>query len=511
MQLGRIAREGDVLADKYRVERILGEGGMGMVVAAHHIHLDERVAIKFLRPEMLAHPEAMSRFAREARAAVKIKSEHVVRVLDVGTLESGEPYMVMEFLDGGDLAAWLKRRGPLPVKQAVDFVLQAGIAVAEAHGLGIVHRDLKPSNLFCVRGADGRFIIKVLDFGISKMTSITNSAPGPLTQTGALMGSPLYMSPEQLRSPKDAGPSADIWALGVALYELVTGSPPFPGDTQAELCIRIVTEPPRPLRDMLPHAPSGFETALMRCLEKDPRRRFADVAELAAALLPFGPPHAQSAVDRIRGIIRGGGARSFSTATAASVSPLPQIAGPSQQTISAVALTPTTGARGLQPSVPVTELRDADALRRPARRKLVVFAAAAAGVVCVGLGIGIRASMRAPSNGNDFDADRASAHGAMQRGVAPAPSFAPAPVLSVPPSSAPELEAAPTAAAGTAPVASPLRRSSPKPRSGGPMGSAIPPSAQVTAGATPLAAPQTSGNPSNVAPTDPLQNLRMKN
>jgi predicted Ser/Thr protein kinase len=154
-------REGDILAGKYRVERILGAGGMGVVVAAYHIQLDEKVALKFLLPEALDNREAVARFAREARAAVKIKSEHVARIIDVGTLPNGAPFMVMEYLDGGDLGAWLKQRGALPIEQAVEFVLQACVAVADAHALGIVHRDLKPANLFCVRRSDGQLAIKV--------------------------------------------------------------------------------------------------------------------------------------------------------------------------------------------------------------------------------------------------------------------------------------------------------------------------------------------------------------
>ena len=168
-------REGQILADKYRIERVLGAGAMGVVVAAYHLGLESKVAIKFLMPEMLGNEEALARFAREARAAAKITNEHVTRVLDVGTLETGAPYMVMEFLDGVDLHAWLARSGPLPVQQAVDFVLQACEAIAEAHELGIVHRDLKPSNLFCVRRQNGALCIKVLDFGISKMASVGGS------------------------------------------------------------------------------------------------------------------------------------------------------------------------------------------------------------------------------------------------------------------------------------------------------------------------------------------------
>jgi eukaryotic-like serine/threonine-protein kinase len=211
-------REGDVLAGKYRVDRVLGAGGMGAVVAAYHMQLETKVALKFLLPAMLANEDAVTRFAREARAAVKITNEHVARVLDVGTLESGAPYIVMEYLDGTDLAGWLRQRGPLPIEEAIDFVLQAGEALAEAHALGIVHRDLKPANLFYIRSADGRPTIKVLDFGISKVTNLSASASNLVrTQTATLMGSPFYMSPEQMEATHAVDARTDIrisYAIG---------------------------------------------------------------------------------------------------------------------------------------------------------------------------------------------------------------------------------------------------------------------------------------------------------
>jgi serine/threonine-protein kinase len=254
-------QKGDLLAGKYRVDRVLAAGGMGVVVAAHHIHLDEKVAIKFLLPHMLGDGETVERFGREARAAVKIKSEHVARVSDVGTLEDGAPYIVMEYLEGADLAAWLAERGPLPVEQAVEFVLQACEAMAEAHGLGIVHRDLKPANVFVIRRPDGALSVKVLDFGISKTTGIAGSrGDAAMTKTSALMGSPLHMSPEQMRSSRDVDSRSDIWSLGVILYELLTGSPPFTADTMPELVLRVVQgAPPAPLRRRRPDAPPALE------------------------------------------------------------------------------------------------------------------------------------------------------------------------------------------------------------------------------------------------------------
>jgi serine/threonine-protein kinase len=314
-------REGDVLASKYRVERVLGMGGMGVVVAAHHIQLDQKVALKFLLPDALSNSEAVARFAREARAAVRIRSEHVARVIDVGTLPNGAPYMVMEYLDGGDLAAWLKERGPVPVEQAVEFVLQASEAVAEAHALGIIHRDLKPANLFCIRRADGRLAIKVLDFGISKMTQFGASGPGAMTHASALMGSPLYMSPEQMRSAKSVNSQTDIWALGIILFELLTGKPPFLAESLPELAYNVGANPPPSLRGIRPAIPAGLETVILRCLEKDRSHRFRNVAELALALFPFAPKRAKASVERISGIIQAAGL----SQSALELPPTPQV------------------------------------------------------------------------------------------------------------------------------------------------------------------------------------------
>ncbi len=298
-------KEGDVLAGKYRIEKVLGAGGMGVVVSAFHVQLEEKVAIKFLLPDALAMKEAVARFAREARAAVKIKSEHVVRVFDVGTLDTGAPYMVMEYLDGVDLGTWVQRRGALDIEQAVEFVLQACEALADAHALGIIHRDLKPSNLFCVRRSDGLHSIKVLDFGISKLTSLSESGTDMgMTKTTSTLGSPLYMSPEQMRSSRGVDVRTDIWALGVILYELLAGNVPFNGDTLAELCVKIATMPSPPLRNRLPDAPLALQEVLEKCMEKDRAKRYSSVAELAVALAPFAPKRARASVERITRVIQ---------------------------------------------------------------------------------------------------------------------------------------------------------------------------------------------------------------
>jgi len=297
-------REGEVLAGRYRIERILGAGGMGVVTQARHLQLDSRVAIKFLLPALLDKPGAVARFAREARAASKIANEHVARVFDVATLESGVPYMVMEYLEGTDLSKWLAQRGPLAIEQAVDFVLQACVAVADAHELGIIHRDLKPANLFCVRRSDGEFLIKVLDFGISKVADFGAVGSGA-TQTNALMGSPYYMSPEQMRSSKDVDARTDIWSLGVILFELLTGAVPFSGESFGDILLSVATLAPRSVREARRDVPEELEGIIVQCLQKDRTARYANVAALARALLPVGSKRARISVERIAGISAG--------------------------------------------------------------------------------------------------------------------------------------------------------------------------------------------------------------
>jgi serine/threonine protein kinase len=290
-----------VLAGKYSVERVLGAGGMGVVVVAVHVDLYERVALKFLLPEAIGHEQAVQRFSREARAAFKIKSEHVARVIDVGTLEMGAPYMVMEFLDGRDLDAVLEERGALPIQEAVEYILQACEAIGEAHTLGIVHRDLKPANLFLVRRRDGSPCIKVLDFGLSKVgIDIEPQRRGGLmTGTKQMLGSPLYMPPEQMLSSKEADIRSDIWALGVILFELLTASLPFEADALPQLRAAVMNGAPRPLTAVRPDAPPGLAAVIERCLQKDRSHRYNNVADLAVALAPFGPPLGRLSAERI--------------------------------------------------------------------------------------------------------------------------------------------------------------------------------------------------------------------
>ncbi len=296
-QLPAAVREGEIVGGKYRIERVVGAGAMGVVVAARHLLLEERVAIKFLLPSALDSRDAVARFMREARAAVKIKSEHVARVSDVGVLEDGTPYIVMEFLEGLDLAAWLYERGPLPAAQAVEFVLQACEAIAEAHSLGIVHRDLKPANLFVVQRVDGVHAIKVLDFGISKITGA--AAGASITDTTTVMGSPSYMSPEQMESSHNVDAQTDIWALGAILCELVTGKRPYGGRSLPEVYATIVAQPQPRLQALSPDLSADLEAVILKCLQRNRALRYRHVGELAAALMLFAPKRAHASIDRI--------------------------------------------------------------------------------------------------------------------------------------------------------------------------------------------------------------------
>ncbi len=288
---------GEVLAGKYKVEDVLGVGGMGVVVAARHIQLEQKVALKFLRPEAMQSKEAVERFLREARNAVRLRSEHVAKVTDVGTLDSGAPYMVMEYLDGADLSRVVHATGSIAIEEAVYFVLQACEAIAEAHSLGIIHRDLKPQNLFVTRRVDGKPLVKVLDFGISK--TLDTAGGLSLTRTSSIMGSPLYMSPEQMRSSKNVDQRADIWALGVILYELLTGHVPFEAESVPELCLKVVQDEPASPKSMRPEVPEGLSAVILKCLEKNVANRFSNVAELAAALEPYSAEIARGSSERI--------------------------------------------------------------------------------------------------------------------------------------------------------------------------------------------------------------------
>ena len=282
---------------------------MGIVVAAMHIHLEQRVAFKFLLPAALKHPDVVARFTREARAASKIKSEHVGRVIDVGALDDGTPFMIMEYLDGEDLDQVLAKRGALPVQEAIGYLLEACEALAEAHAIGIVHRDLKPANMFLAQ-TSGRHLVKVLDFGISK--ALDGKSEAGLTKTAAIIGSPYYMSPEQLTEARNVDARSDIWALGIVLHELLTARHPFDAETMPELVGVILAKPPAQIAEARTDVPAGVQDVISRALSKDPNGRFANVAELVIALAPYGGPRSEVSVERVTRALGKGATRDSS-------------------------------------------------------------------------------------------------------------------------------------------------------------------------------------------------------
>ncbi len=302
---------GQTIAGKYRLDRILGEGGMGIVFAAMHVELDQPVALKFMLSG-LGDPAAKARFVREARSVVKLRGEHVARVLDVGSTDGGGSYMVMEYLEGADLSELVKGRGSFPIEEATEYILQAAEGLAEAHAIGIVHRDLKPANLFLTRSPSGLPLLKVLDFGISKINApgagLSDVAPdsqkSELTKTAVLLGSPRYMAPEQMRSAKDVDGRADIWSLGVLLYRFVGGNVPFDGESLGALLATVMHDPLIQLRTLKPEVPMEFSAIVARCLEKRPADRFPDLGDLAVALEPFAPTRMRGTAARIEMVLR---------------------------------------------------------------------------------------------------------------------------------------------------------------------------------------------------------------
>jgi eukaryotic-like serine/threonine-protein kinase len=290
---------GIIVGGKYAVERIVGSGGMGIVAKAYDTASHRRVAIKTVAPDTLLNPDVVQRFMREARSVSRIRGDHVARIFDVGVFEEGAPYMVLEYLEGIDLQKYLAKHGPLAVVHVVRFVLEACEALAEAHAAKIVHRDLKPANLFLARTAKGGTAIKVLDFGVSKLLD------DPMTSTMQMLGTAMYMSPEQLRSSKQVDERADIWALGVIMYELLVGKTPFAGKTMYQIAQSILANELTPLRSVRPDVSVDLERAIMQCLRSDPAERTGSVLELARALEPMARKRDRRSVQSIALIAAG--------------------------------------------------------------------------------------------------------------------------------------------------------------------------------------------------------------
>jgi serine/threonine-protein kinase len=379
----------ELIAGKYRIEREIGHGATGVVLAATHVDLDQRVAIKLLHAHAAADPETLARFLQEARAAAKINSEHVARVVDVGTLDDGRSYIVMEHLDGSDLAQVLETDSPLPVSVAVSYALEVCEGLAAAHAAGVVHRDLKPANIFLARQADLSVTLKVLDFGVSKILRGSEAPLEPqaaVTHTGQIFGSPAYMSPEQLRSSGRVDVRADMWALGVVLYEMLSGALPFGVRSMADLMAAIVRDPPAPLRQACPEVPEALEEVVLRCLAKQPEDRYRSVADLARALLPFGPEGAAIRVERIGRLLQPLSRRADRRAAPLTPSDLGTAPKPAS---SAPTGTLSSGRAVQQPIQPPPPSREQDEPRsRPRTERRRVFVALG-GALLVALAVGM--------------------------------------------------------------------------------------------------------------------------
>ena len=292
------------LESKYEIIDVLGGGGMGRVLRARHRQLKRLVAIKLLQHDLKAS-EAVTRFLREARAAAHIRSVHVAHVMDAGILRNGQPYIVMEYLQGQDLANMVALRGRLQVEQAVGFVLQALEAIAEAHSLQIIHRDIKPGNLFATRALAGETSIKVVDFGLAKTSLALDTLDPGVTERGAVLGTPSYMSPEQFVDAQDADARTDIWGVGATLFELLTGTPPFTGASLPQIYTAVMHQPIPKLRSLVRELPEGLENVIATCLTRERAKRYANVAELAEALEPYAADSSREHVARIRRIVDG--------------------------------------------------------------------------------------------------------------------------------------------------------------------------------------------------------------
>jgi len=278
---------GSVVDGKYRVDQVLGRGAMGVVVAATHQQLGERVALKFLRYRAKAgvNDDFQTRFRREARVSAKLKNEHITRVIDVGVWREHVPYMVMDYLAGTDLRDVIKSAGAMPIGTAIEYIVQVCDGIAEAHANGVVHRDLKPSNLFVTKRPDGSDLVKILDFGISKW-SAGEAAVDELTQTGVVLGSPKYMAPEQLFGSSEVDARADVRSVGAIFYEMLCGRPPFDLPSFTKICAELSTDRmPPSLVARRADIPPELEAVVMKCFVREPERRIANVAELAGDVL----------------------------------------------------------------------------------------------------------------------------------------------------------------------------------------------------------------------------------
>lgn len=446
---------GTVLDGKYRLVREIAAGAMGRVLEAEHLLLERSVAIKLVA----STPDARTRrrMMQEARSAQQLSNEHVVRVFDVG-LFGDHPFIVMELLKGCDLATLLAERGPLPVEDAVDYVLQACVGMAEAHATGVIHRDLKPSNLFLSRNAAGKNLIKIVDFGISKVgeSSALEHATGERTADGSLLGSPYYMSPEQLRNATRVDARTDVWALGVTLFQLLSGTFPFEGETVNEVSASIFTEPPRDLCALSPQVPQSLRQVIARALAKRPEERIPSVSALAAELAPFASEQGRLSADRL------------------SASPGPAIEAQGVVVRSTDLAETEAALGGTLPALSSDKQPDAPAERaaRPTRARFVVPAVVLTGAIAAALAAWWS---RTPSQAEVAPATPTATRAATVAPPATAPADVPPPT---PAASAP----APPASANVARAAPPpARAGTPRELAPRPRPSAAPPVTSATA------------------------------
>jgi eukaryotic-like serine/threonine-protein kinase len=381
----RVTRIGELVGAKYRIVRMIAEGGMGVVYEAQHTVVRRRFAVKFLRPDLAERRDILNRFQREAEAAGALESEHVAAAVDFGIVPDGTPYIVMEYLVGESLATLLEREGRLSVARAADLVSQAGRGIQVAHASGIIHRDLKPQNLFVCRRQDGTDLLKILDFGVAKLQAIDEMNAS--TRTGTVLGTVAYMSPEQARGDKIVDQRSDVYALGAILYELVSQKKPHPGESHNAVLHHIATHPAVPLESVQPGLPAGFIEIVARALSSSAEARPQSAEAFDLALAPFAeravwpaPKIEDSGATRVEVtstlLAPGGGAR-----------PTPPASSLAGLTVDERAVAPASGSGSASVS--------------PARRRLsplvALGAALAVGAIVVAVGVGTRRSAMPPA------------------------------------------------------------------------------------------------------------------